>query len=231
MLISILKELANISCRHCFRRDTYTVQSPDREILEYFFPKCYLNSAGAKEYQSGRTQDESGVGADEGVALLESIGVAFVVPSGFFEDPGFTATGWATPFFCFLLAIILLAIIIPLSFEGRLRGCSTLTGAPCDPSFSKHFKYINSGAVVRSGVTVRFGRFFRFEVLSADSLLVTSVGLPVAAATATAAASSVGKFSGRSNSLAHRSYLLAASSWVSKYPRCVRAELILICAT
>jgi len=94
MLISILKELANISCRHCFRRDTYTVQSPDREILvEYFFPKCYLNSAGAKEYQSGRTQDESGVGADEGVALLESIGVAFVVPSGFFEDPGFTATG------------------------------------------------------------------------------------------------------------------------------------------
>ena len=93
MLISILKELANISCRHCFRRDTYTVQSPDREILEYFFPKCYLNSAGAKENQSGRTQDESGVGADEGVALLESIGVAFVVPSGFFEDPGFTATG------------------------------------------------------------------------------------------------------------------------------------------
>ena len=227
MLISILKELANISCRHCFRRDTYTVQNPDREILEYFFPKCYLNSAGVKEYQSGRTQDESGVGADEGVALLESIGVASVVPSGFFEDPGFTATGWATPFFCFLLAII-----IPLSFfEGRLRGCSTLTGAPCDPSFSKHFKYINSGAVVRSGVTVRFGRFFRFEVLSADSLLVTSVGLPVAAATATAAASSVGKFSGRSNSLAHRSYLLAASSWVSKYPRCVRAELILICAT
>ena len=97
MLISILKELANISCRHCFRRDTYTVQSPDREILEYFFPKCYLNSAGAKEYQSGRTQDESadesGVGADEGVALLESIGVASVVPSGSFEDPGFTATG------------------------------------------------------------------------------------------------------------------------------------------
>ena len=226
MLISILKELANISCRHCFRRDTYTVQNPDREILEYFFPKCYLNSAGAKEYQSGRTQDESGVGADEGVALLESIGVAFVVPSGFFEDPGFTATGWATPFFCFLLAII-----IPLSFEGRLRGCITLTEAPCDPSFSKHFKYINSGAVVRSGVTVRFGRFFRFEVLSADSLLVTSVGLPVAAATATAAASSVEKFRGRSNSLALRSYLLAASSWVSKYPRCVRAELILICAT
>ena len=187
-----------------------------------------MNSAGVKEYQRGRIQEtqESVVGADKGVALLESIGVAFVVPSGFFEDPGFTATGWATPFFCFLLAII-----IPLSFEGRLRGCSTLTEAPCDPSFSKHFKYINSGAVVRSGVTVRFGRFFRFEVLSADSLLVTSVGLPVAAATATAAASSVGKFSGRSNSLAHRSYLLAASSWVSKYPRCVRAELILICAT
>ena len=52
-----------------------------------------MNSAGAKEYQSGRTQDESGVGADEGVALLESIGVASVVPSGSFEDPGFTATG------------------------------------------------------------------------------------------------------------------------------------------
>ena len=51
-----------------------------------------MNSAGAKEHQSGRTQDE-GVGADEGVALLESIGVASVVPSGFFEDPGFTATG------------------------------------------------------------------------------------------------------------------------------------------
>ena len=95
MLISILKELANISCRHCFRRDTYTVQSPDREILEYFFPKCYLNSAGVKEYQRGRIQEtqESVVGADKGVALLESIGVAFVVPSGFFEDPGFTATG------------------------------------------------------------------------------------------------------------------------------------------
>ena len=95
MLISILKELANISCRHCFRRDTYTVQSPDREILEYFFPKCYMNSAGAKEYQRGRIQEtqESVVGADEGVALLESIGVAFVVPNGFFEDPGFTATG------------------------------------------------------------------------------------------------------------------------------------------
>ena len=107
----------------------------------------------------------------------------------------------------------MLAIIIPLSFfEGRLRGCITLTEAPCDPSFSKHFKHVNSGAVVRSGVTVRFGRFIRLEVLSADSFLVTSVGLPVAAATATAAASSVGKFSGRSNSLAHRSYLLAASS-------------------
>ena len=78
---------------------------------------------------------------------------------------------------------------------------------------------------------VRFGRFLRLEVLSADSLLVTSFGLPVAAATATATASSVGKFSGRSNSLARRSYLLAASSCVSKYPRCVRAELILICAT
>ena len=54
-----------------------------------------MNSAGAKEHQSGRMQEtqESVVGADEGVALLESTGVAFVVPSGFFEDPGFTATG------------------------------------------------------------------------------------------------------------------------------------------
>ena len=52
-----------------------------------------MNSAGAKEYQSGRTQDESGVGADAGVALLDSIGVAVVVPRVFFKDPGFTATG------------------------------------------------------------------------------------------------------------------------------------------